>query len=291
MKNYTILTPHPFPTSSSAFVYGDGIGEEDLARQATDTFAPLDGLFNDNVIIQVSERSERAFLKTRIRDTTKPTHSKIKNGPYDFQIREPLQPLIGALKNTNIMMEVQASQEYTGQQIHAVSLPQMWEHYLAFDTQWEKNGASTVAKLISGTVAGGTQAWGGGMACVSNVGNMGNWTGNIIAASNTYGFGKLAWNPVEAKSVNIIESWAARTFERDFNDSLIVQMVELVQSTWQIYEHYWGPLGVGFVIAQNNPFGCAPATNRSNGLGPGGEPCKPIPQKGGGRGAGNDHYW
>ena len=55
VKNYTILTPHPFPTSSSAFVYGDGIGEEDLARQATDTFAPLDGLFNDNVIIQVSE--------------------------------------------------------------------------------------------------------------------------------------------------------------------------------------------------------------------------------------------
>ena len=249
-----------------AFVYGGDIGDEDLARQATETFVPLDGQFDHNVIIQ------------------------IKNGPYDFQIREPLQPLIGALKNTNIMMEVQATQEYTGQQIHAVSLVKMWEHYLAFDTLWEDDGSTTVGKLISGVESGGKSLWGGGMACVSNFGNMGNWTGNIVGGSNTYGFGKLAWNPVERKSDDIIKDWAAMTFESGVESDLVEKMTELVQNSWNNYEHYWSPLGIGFIIGQNNTYGCAPKTD-GPGLGPGGEECAPIAQHGGGRGAGNDHYW
>lgn len=261
-----IIKPNNGRVIWRAFIYGDSIGSDDLARQATDTFVPLDGLFDDNVIIQ------------------------IKNGPYDFQIREPLQPLIGALKKTNIMMEVQATQEYTGQQIHAVSLVKMWEHYLKFDTLWEEDGGSTVGKLISGVEYGGKQSWGGGMSCVSNVGNMGNWTGNIIAGSNTFGFGKVAWDPINVDADAILNAWTSQTFEAAFDDNLVATLQQLVAKTWPIYEGYYSPLGMGFIIAQNNPYGCAPKTD-GPGLGPTGNECTPVPQKGGGRGAGNDHYW
>ena len=105
------LLPHHGTLIWRAFVYGNletKIGKEELVMQAYDTFVPLDGMFNTNVIVQ------------------------IKNGPMDFQIREPLHPLLGGLKHTNVMMEVQCAQEYTGQQIHAVNLITMWKEYLGF---------------------------------------------------------------------------------------------------------------------------------------------------------------
>ena len=114
----------------------------------------------------------------------------------DFQVREPVSPLLtGALQHTSVMMEVQAAQEYTGQAVHAVGLTKQWAHYLSFDTM--RHGAnSTLRDLLSrsGAFAHANVSI-SGMAAVSNVGNNGNLTGSILGQSNTYGFGRLAWDP------------------------------------------------------------------------------------------------
>ena len=95
----------------------------------------------------------------------------------DFQVREPLHPLLGALQHTNVMMAVQAAQEYTGQQIHAVNLVAMWAEYLAFDTLHTGPG-STIAKLLTGKQHNSSRPRRrSGMACVSNLGTFANWTG------------------------------------------------------------------------------------------------------------------
>ena len=156
-----------------SFVYGDGlgtstptrIGKEDLARQAFDTFVPLDGEFDHNVVLQ------------------------IKSGPYDFQVREPLHPLLGGLHNSNVMMEVSANQGYTGHQIHVVNFAQQWRTYLDWDTMW--NGTLTISQLLTSHAEGGRSLWGGGLACVSNIGDWLNYTGHVLAAANTYACGRL----------------------------------------------------------------------------------------------------
>jgi alpha-glucuronidase len=121
----------------------------DRANAAYDNFMPLDGLFEDNVILQ------------------------IKNGPMDFQVREPVSPLIGGLRKTNIMLELQSTQEYTGQQIHLCYLCQMWKDVLEFDT-WKDGEGSTVKKILRDAKNIGRIS---GIACVSNVGSNLNWTG------------------------------------------------------------------------------------------------------------------
>jgi len=134
------VRPHGGIVMWRAFIYGNGpkTGAEDIARQSYDIFHPLDGSFDKNVILQ------------------------IKNGPLDFQIREPLNPLFGAMRKTNVMMEVQAAQEYTGQAIHAVNLVTMWKEYLDFDMENPTKG-STVSSLLTNSSMSG-------MAAVSNLG-------------------------------------------------------------------------------------------------------------------------
>ena len=139
----------------------------DRARAAYDTFMPLDGRFKDNVIIQ------------------------IKNGPMDFQVREPVSPLFGGLKKTNQILELQITQEYTGQQKHLCYLVPQWKEVLEFDT-YAKGKGSTVSKIISGSVFPQKYY---GFAAVSNIGNDENWTGHTLAQANLYGYGRLAWIP------------------------------------------------------------------------------------------------
>ena len=260
-----------------AFLYGDGlgvdpnkmdkIGQEDLARQAYDTFKPLDGTFDDNVILQ------------------------IKNGPMDFQVREPPHPLLGGMPKSNVMMEVSANQGYTGHQIHVVNLAEQWKTYLNWDTQWGRDGKGgklTIANILTGKKNGGISTYGGGMACTSNIGNFRNYTGHVLAASNTYACGRLAWNPtLTAKEVD--EEWALMTFPSSFksnvksnNTSNNIQtnpvvdvVIDILQKSWLTYEGYSSPMGIGFIIGQDNPYGCAPKTNRSKGggEGPGGIVC------------------
>jgi alpha-glucuronidase len=147
-----------------AFVYSPS--DKDRAKQAYNEFVPLDGKFRDNVIVQV------------------------KNGPVDFQPREPFSPLFGALKKTSVMPEFQITQEYLGHAIDLVFLSTMWAECLRSDT-YQAGPGSTVARCTDGSVYPQKHT---AMAGVSNVGLDTNWTGQDFAQANWYAFGRLAWN-------------------------------------------------------------------------------------------------
>ena len=141
----------------------------DRARAGYDYFMPLDGTFRDNVTLQ------------------------IKNGPMDFQVREPVSPLIGGLQHTHIAVEFQIAQEYTGQQRHVCYLMPWFRQILDFDMHTRPNGDAHVRALIQGA--------GNGMVAVTNTGNDENWTGHDLAAANLYGFGRLSYDTTDRKSV------------------------------------------------------------------------------------------
>ncbi|WP_035662734.1 alpha-glucuronidase family glycosyl hydrolase, partial [Flavobacterium seoulense] len=149
-----------------AFVYSEH-DADDRAKQAYSEFAPYDGKFKNNVIVQ------------------------IKNGAIDFQPREPFHPLFGAMPKTNTMMEFQITQEYLGFSTHLVYLPKLYQEVLESDT-YTKGKGSTVAKVIDGTLYNNKIT---GIAGVANIGNDLNWTGHPFGQANWYGFGRLAWNP------------------------------------------------------------------------------------------------
>ncbi|MBP3813419.1 MAG: alpha-glucuronidase, partial [Butyrivibrio sp.] len=155
----------------------------DRARAGYDYFKDLDGAYHDNVVLQ------------------------IKNGPMDFQIREPVSPLLGGLQHTNQMLEVQIAQEYTGHQIDLCYLIPLYKEVLDFHTHCCR-GRDTVADVVSGRTMGNAL---GGMAAVINTGDDENWTGNDLAAANTYGFGRLSFD-TELTSEEIAREWIAQTF-------------------------------------------------------------------------------
>src|SRR5436190_1061237 len=164
-----------------AFVYSPN--DKDRAKQAYNEFVPLDGKFHDNVIIQ------------------------IKNGPVDFQPREPFSPLFGALKKTSAMPELQITQEYLGHSIHLVFLSTMWEECLQSDT-YQQGAGSTVARVTDGSIYPQTHT---AIAGVANIGLDTNWCGHDFAQANWYAFGRLAWNN-KLKSAQIADEWVKLTF-------------------------------------------------------------------------------
>lgn len=183
----------------------------DRAKAAYDNFKPLDGLFEDNVIIQ------------------------IKNGPMDFQVREPVSPLFGALEKTNQIIELQITQEYTGQQIHLCYLGTMWKEILEFDT-YVKGEGSTVKRIIDGSLFGRRN---NGFAGISNVGDDPNWTGHDLAQANLWTFGRLAWDPDESIE-NIVNEWIRLTFGND--EKVIENITYMLLRSHRIYEKYTTPL-------------------------------------------------
>jgi alpha-glucuronidase len=200
------------------FVYDHHMDWRDLkldrAKAAYDNFHKLDGKFDDNVIVQ------------------------IKYGPIDFQVREPASPLFGGLEKTSQAIELQITQEYTGQQRHLCYLVPMWKEVLDFDMQAQ--GPGTPVKAL---VAGRTfQRPTGGFVGVSNVGRDTNWLGNHLALANLYGFGRLAWNP-GLGATQIAEEWTRLSFGHDRR--VVKTIVDLELDSWPAYEHYTGPLGVG----------------------------------------------
>ena len=200
-----------------AFVYAsDGKLNPDRACQAYEMFKPLDGKFADNAVLQ------------------------IKNGPIDFQVREPVSPLFGAMPKTNEMMELQITQEYTGHAKHVCFLVPEWKEILYFDT-YAKGAGSTVKKVVEGNLFGYRYA---GIAGVSNLGNDTNWTGHILAQANTYGFGRLAWNP-DLTSEEIADEWIKQTFGHSKKVKSIIRQILL--TSWKTYEDYTSPLGVGLM--------------------------------------------
>ena len=212
------LKPHGGVVLYRAFVYNHHLDwrdpRADRARAAYDIFHPLDGKFDDNVVLQ------------------------IKNGPIDFQAREPVSPLLGGLEHTNEAMEVEITQEYTGQQRHLCFLIPMWKQVLDFDLYAKPTG-TPVKDLIAGKTFHRPL---GGMVGVANVGLDANWLAHPLAMANLYGFARLAWNP-DLTPQTIAEEWTRLTLG---NDPLVVKTITAMQlASWHIYESYTGPLGAG----------------------------------------------
>lgn len=212
------LAPHHGIVFYRAFVYNHHLDwrdpKNDRAKAAYDIFHPLDGKFDDNVIIQ------------------------IKHGPIDFQVREPASPLFTGLEKTNEAIELQVTQEYTGQQRHLCFLPPMWKEVLDFDMHAGEH-PTPVKDIVAGKTFHRPK---GGFVAVVNVGMDANWLGHPLAMANLYGYGRLAWNPNLA-SQNIAREWTQLSFG---NDPVVVQTISnMLLTSWPIYESYTGPLGAG----------------------------------------------
>lgn len=197
-----------------AFVYNVPGLSNDRPKHAFENFHPLDGKFKDNVIIQC------------------------KNGPFDFQVREPVAPLFGGLPNTNMTLELQISQEYTGQSTHLCYLVPQWKEALDFDTYSTGKGA-TVKEIVNGNLYNYKYS---GVAGVINFGDDKNWTGHYLAQANTYGYGRLVWNP-NLSSKEIAQEWIKLTFGD--NKKVMKTISEMLLSSWETYELYTSPLGIG----------------------------------------------
>lgn len=196
----------------------------DRARAAYDHFKLLDGEFKPNVILQ------------------------IKNGPMDFQVREGVSPLLGAMPGTNQMLEFQITQEYTGQQKHLCYLVPQWKEVLDFDT-YARGQGTEVKKVIAGKVYPYLYS---GMTAVINVGDDSNWTGHTLAQANLFGFGRLTWNP-DVTEEQITGEWIKLTFG---HDAVVFEVVRsLLSESWQTYENYTSPLGVGWMVNPGHHYG------------------------------------
>ncbi|HKT89041.1 MAG TPA: alpha-glucuronidase family glycosyl hydrolase [Candidatus Sulfotelmatobacter sp.] len=235
------LKPHGGYVFYRAFVYNHHLDwrnlKNDRAKAAYDNFHPLDGDFDDNVVVQ------------------------IKNGPIDFQVREPASPLFAGLPHANEAIELQITQEYTGQQKQLCFLVPMWKEVLDFNMRFG-GGNTPVKDLISGRVFDRPV---GGFAGVANVGLDTNWLGSPLAMANLYGFGRLAWNP-DLSSEQIVDEWTRLTFG---NDPFVDKTIDNLQLTsWQVYENYTGPLGAGTLTnITGNHYDPAPESSERNGWG------------------------
>lgn len=196
----------------------------DRARAGYDNFIGMDGDYHENVILQ------------------------IKNGPMDFQIREAVSPLLGGLKKTNQMLEVQVAQEYTGQQIDVCYLIPLFKEVLDFKT-YCKPELDTVADVISGRTYGNKNT---GIAAVCNTGNDENWTGNDLAAANFYGFGRLAFS-TGLTSEEIAEEWVRLSLTNE--DEAVKTIVALLMGSRATYEKYTSPLGIGWMVTPHYHYG------------------------------------
>jgi alpha-glucuronidase len=235
------LKPHGGVLLYRAFVYNHHLDwrdpKADRARAAYDIFHPLDGKFDDNVVVQ------------------------IKYGPIDFQVREPASPLFAGLRRTNEAIELEITQEYTGQQRHLVFLVPMWKQILDFDIRADDR-STPVKDIVEGKSFHRTL---GGLAGVANVGLDVNWLAHPLAMANLYGFGRLAWNP-DTSSTTIAEDWTRLTFG---NDPLVVSTIDkMLLSSWHIYEQYTGPLGLGTLTdILHSHYGPDPQSAEGNGWG------------------------
>jgi len=220
-----------------AFVYSTS--NEDRAKQAYKEFMPLDGKFHDNVIVQV------------------------KNGPIDFQPREPFSPLFGSMKKTSIMPEVQITQEYLGHSIDLVYLSTMWEEFLKSDTYQEGKG-STVARCTDGSIFPQKHT---GIAGVANVGLDTNWCGHLFAQSNWYAFGRLAWNN-QMSSEKIADEWIKLTFNqmatgksissKDWTENFLKPVKQMMMDSREAAVNYSMPLGLHHIMSANGHYGPGP---------------------------------
>ncbi len=199
-----------------AFVYS-AEDEADRAKQAYEEFVPLDGQFADNVIVQV------------------------KNGPVDFQPREPFHPMFGAMPNTRLMLEAQITKEYLGFASHLAYLAPLWKEVLDADT----GRGGTVAEVVAPV----------GIAGVANTGSDRNWTGSHFDQANWYAFGRLAWNPA-LTSEEIAGEWAAQTFTRD--PAAVEAITSMMLDSREAVVSYMTPLGLAHQMDTGHHYGPGP---------------------------------
>lgn len=205
----------------------------DRARAGYDYFHGLDGEFEENVILQ------------------------IKNGPMDFQVREPVSPLFGGMEKTNEMLEVQIAQEYTGQQRHVCYLIPWFKEILSFNTHYNEQ---TVGDIVSGKTFKNKNA---GMTAVCNTGNDYNWTGHDLAMANLYGFGRLSFD-INLSSEDIASEWiklylanalGKESFEKIGGPAILEIVRDILMNSWPTYEKYNAPLGIGWMVCPNHHYG------------------------------------
>jgi alpha-glucuronidase len=232
-----VLRPYGGIVMWRAFVYNPL--EKDRARQAYLEFVPLDGKFRDNVILQV------------------------KNGPVDFQPREPFNPLFGAIKKTLVMPEFQITQEYLGQSHHLAFLAPMWEECLQSDTYSLRTG-STVARCTDGSIFSQKYS---AIAGVSNIGSDINWCGHHFAQANWYAFGRLAWNN-KLKSDQIADEWIRMTFPsseknetpnaNEWTLRFLQPIKQMMMESREAIVNYMMPLGLHHLFAPHEHYGPGP---------------------------------
>jgi len=209
-----------------AFVYSNE-KDADRFKQAYDEFKPLDGKFRNNVLVQV------------------------KNGPIDFQPREPFHPLFGAMPETPLMMEFQLTQEYLGFATHLVYLSSLFREVLDADT-YVKGKGSTVAKVVDGTLHQQSLT---GMAGVANIGSDRNWTGHLFGQANWYAYGRLAWDHT-LSSAALADEWIRQTFSN--NTSFIQPVKQMMLASHEAIVNYMTPLGLHHIMGYGHHYGPAP---------------------------------
>jgi alpha-glucuronidase len=199
----------------------------DRFKQAYNEFKPLDGKFRKNVLIQV------------------------KNGPIDFQPREPFSPLFGAMPQTPLMMEFQITQEYLGQATNLVYEAPLFKECLDADT-YTKGKGSTVAKVIDGSLENYSVT---AMAGVANIGNERNWTGHPFGQANWYAFGRLAWD-YNFSSAQVADEWLRQTFTND--PHFVEAAKKIMLMSRETLVNYMTPLGLHHIMGTGHHYGPAP---------------------------------
>jgi alpha-glucuronidase len=229
------LKPHHGIVMWRAFVYASpeetqaakaGGPVHDRATQAYEQFHPLDGKFDDNVLVQV------------------------KNGAIDFQPREPAHPLFGAMPKTPLVMEFQVTKEYLGYATHLAYLGSLFAETLDFDTR-AGGRRETVAQVLQGDQAGKV----GGIAGVANIGSSRNWTGSTFDQANWYAFGRLAWDQ-GLDSRTVAREWAAQTFAPDAR--LLDPVTDIMMRSREAVVDYMTPLGLHHLMGTGHHYGPAP---------------------------------
>jgi alpha-glucuronidase len=220
------LAPHGGIVMWRAFVYSHEV-PDDRAKQAYDEFTPLDGKFRDNVLLQV------------------------KNGPIDFQPREPFHPLFGAMPKTRVMLEFQITKEYLGFATHLAYLAPMYAEVLGADTFRPRQGA-TVARVVDGSLDGHALT---AMAGVANIGSDRNWCGSQFDQANWYAFGRLAWNH-QLTAEAIAREWIAATFSPD--PAIVEPILAMMLPSHQAVVDYMTPLGLHHIMGRGHHYGPGP---------------------------------
>jgi alpha-glucuronidase len=234
------LQPHGGIVMFRAFVYNqlnETDWKADRANAAVDFFKPLDGEFDENVVVQ------------------------IKYGPIDFQVREPASPLFANLFHTSTAIELQVTQEYLGQQCHLVYNTPLWKTVLDFDMR-VNNQSSLVRDIISGRTFNRST---GGYAAVVNVGTNTTWLGSHLSMANFYAYGRLAWDPTQ-DTTSIHKDWTRMTFGLD--TTLVDTITQMAVESWPAYENYSGNLGIQTLTdILYTHFGPNPQSQDNNGWG------------------------